>query len=61
MMDNTEPQEMNIFQVMARVGRSIGKLFCSILSLIGKFAQLAYKYKALFLFFIVLAAARSHV
>lgn len=30
MMDNTEQQEMNIFQVMARVGRSIGKFFCSI-------------------------------
>ncbi len=59
MMDNTEPQEMNIFQVMARVGRSIGKLFCSILSLIGKFAQLAYKYKALFLFFIVLIVGLS--
>lgn len=58
-MDNTEPQEMNIFQVMARVGRSIGKLFCSILSLIGKFAQLAYKYKALFLVIVALIVGLS--
>ncbi|MBO7635326.1 MAG: hypothetical protein J6S89_01985 [Paludibacteraceae bacterium] len=59
MMDNTEPQEMNIFQVMARVGRSIGKFFCFIFSLVGKFAQLAYKYKALFLFFIILIVGLS--
>lgn len=59
MMDNTEQQEMNIFQVMARVGRSIGKFFCSILSIFGKIAQLAYKYKYLFVIFLALIIGLS--
>ena len=46
---NTETQEMNIFQVMGRIGRSIGNFCMSIVGLMGAIARLAYKYKYLFL------------
>lgn len=51
---NTETQEMNIFQVMGRIGRSIKNFCMSILSLLGLVARMAYKYKYLFLVFLAL-------
>ncbi|MBP5423482.1 MAG: hypothetical protein IJ916_05380 [Paludibacteraceae bacterium] len=56
-MDNNTQQEMNIFQVMERIGQSIKKFFCLILSSLGRVAQLAYKYKYLFLVFVALIVA----
>ncbi len=56
-MNNMDQQEMNIFQVMGRIGRSIGRFFCSIASMFGEIARLAYKYKYLFLIFLALTIA----
>ncbi len=55
-MENKEQQEeMNIFQVMSRVGRAIGGFFRSVLSYIGEFCRLMYRYKIVFLILFVFA------
>lgn len=57
--EQQEEKEMNIFQAMNRVFRAIGNFFLSILSGFGKLAQLAYKYKYLFLTFVALIVATT--
>lgn len=55
MENNEQQEEMNIFQVMNRVGRAIGGFFKSIFSYIGEFCRLMYKYKIVFLVLFVFA------
>lgn len=55
-MENREQQEeMNIFQVMSRVGRAVGGFFKSVLSYVGEFCRLMYKYKVVFLVLFIFA------
>lgn len=55
-MENNE-QEMNIFQVMNRIGRAIGDFFCWIFSLFGNLVRLMYKYKWFFWVLVALSVA----
>lgn len=53
-MENNE-QEMNIFQVMNRIGRAIADFFRWILSLLGSLVKLMYKYKWFLLVLVALS------
>jgi hypothetical protein len=48
-------QEMNIFQVMNRIGRAIAGFFRWLLSLVGSLVKLMYKYKWFLLVLVVLS------
>lgn len=56
-MEHNEQQEMNIFTMFSRIGKSIGRTFLGLFSFFGFLFRVIYQYKYLFLIFAAVTTA----